>query len=202
MNGGWIGTGLFQGLPTYIPHVRTDMIFAAIVEEFGAIFAIMLVMIYMLIFLFIMDTAKREKDLVRRGVAMGFGILYMLQSFVIIGGVIKLIPLTGVTLPFVSYGGSSLLSSFLILGVLPIHDSQPLYGKKGGAIRWERTTEPKTGRQSKRAKRGKEMTRFKIPTISTDLTKRMEGHTFRVIKGILFVPQHSFNCMDWKINRV
>lgn len=54
----------------------------------------------------------------RRGVAMGFGILYMLQSFVIIGGVIKLIPLTGVTLPFISYGGSSLLSSFLILGVL------------------------------------------------------------------------------------
>lgn len=118
VNGGWIGTGLFQGLPTYIPHVRTDMIFAAIVEEFGAVFGILLVMIYMLIFLFIMDTAKREKDLVRRGVAMGFGILYMLQSFVIIGGVIKLIPLTGVTLPFISYGGSSLLSSFLILGIL------------------------------------------------------------------------------------
>lgn len=117
-SGGWFGTGLYQGTPGYIPARTTDMIFSAISEEFGAVFAIVLLLIYLLMFLFVMETGRREKNTFRRNLLVAFGILFMSQTFIIVGGVIKLIPLTGVTLPFISYGGSSLLSNFITIGII------------------------------------------------------------------------------------
>lgn len=117
-DGGFFGTGLFQGSPGYIPARTTDMIFAVIVEEFGGVFAIFVLLIYLLMFLFVMETGRRERNQFRRNLLVAFGILFMTQTFIIVGGVIKLIPLTGVTLPFISYGGSSLLSSFITIGII------------------------------------------------------------------------------------
>lgn len=117
-SGGWFGSGLYQGFPGYIPAKTTDMIFSAIAEEFGAAFGITLILIYLLMFLFVMETGRREKNTFRRNLLMAFGILFMSQTFIIVGGVIKMIPLTGVTLPFVSYGGSSLLSNFITIGII------------------------------------------------------------------------------------
>ncbi len=117
-NGGWLGTGLYQGSPGYIPARTTDMIIAAIAEEFGVVFSIVLILIYLLMFLFVMETGRREKNTVRRNLLVAFGVLFMSQTFIIVGGAIKLIPLTGVTLPFISYGGSSLLSNFITIGII------------------------------------------------------------------------------------
>ena len=69
-------------------------------------------------FLFVMETGRREKNTFRRNLLVAFGILFMSQTFIIVGGVIKLIPLTGVTMPFISYGGSSLLSNFITIGII------------------------------------------------------------------------------------
>ncbi len=117
-SGGWFGAGLYQGAPGYIPAKTTDMIFSAISEEFGAVFGIFLLLIYLLMFLFVMETGRREKNTIRRNLLVAFGVLFMSQTFIIVGGVIKLIPLTGVTLPFISYGGSSLLSNFTTIGII------------------------------------------------------------------------------------
>jgi hypothetical protein len=75
-------------------------------------------LIYLLMFLFVMETGRREKNTFRRNLLVAFGILFMSQTFIIVGGVIKLIPLTGVTMPFISYGGSSLLSNFITIGII------------------------------------------------------------------------------------
>lgn len=117
-DGGWLGTGLFRGTPGYIPVRTSDMIFAVIVEEMGGIFAIFLLSIYLLMFLFVMETGRRERNTFRRNLLISFGILFMTQTFIIVGGVIKLIPLTGVTLPFISYGGSSLVSNFITIAII------------------------------------------------------------------------------------
>lgn len=117
-SGGWWGSGLYQGAPGYIPAKTTDMIFSAIAEEFGAVFGMVVLLIYLLMFLFVMETGRREKNTIRRNLLIAFGILLMSQTFIIVGGVIKLIPLTGVTLPFISYGGSSLLSNFITISII------------------------------------------------------------------------------------
>ncbi|MCI8633731.1 MAG: FtsW/RodA/SpoVE family cell cycle protein [Lachnospiraceae bacterium] len=117
-SGGWMGAGLYQGAPGYIPAKTTDMIFSAIAEEFGVVFGILLLLVYLLMFLFVMETGRREKSTIRRNLLVAFGVLFMSQTFIIVGGVIKLIPLTGVTLPFISYGGSSLLSNFITIGII------------------------------------------------------------------------------------
>lgn len=118
VGGGWFGTGLFQGLPTYIPVNTTDMIFSAIAEEFGVIFAVLVILIYVLIFMTMMKYTMMEKNAHKRSLLLGFSILMITQTLVIIGGVTKMLPLTGVTLPFVSYGGSSMLSMFAILAIV------------------------------------------------------------------------------------
>lgn len=116
--GGWLGAGLYQGQPGYIPERTTDMIFAAITEEFGVLFSILLAGLYLLMVLTAFRGAEREKKPVRRNIFIALGLLLGTQSFLIMAGSIKLLPLTGVTLPFISYGGSSLLSSFILAGVL------------------------------------------------------------------------------------
>ena len=111
--GGWLGSGLCNGMPTKIPVVTKDFIFAAISEEMGAIIGLSLVLIYITSFFMIFNVAYDCADSMYMLVVNGIAIIFAVQTLLNIGGVIKFIPSTGVTLPFVSYGGSSLLSMFL-----------------------------------------------------------------------------------------
>lgn len=116
--GGWFGMGLYQGMPYKIPVVEKDFIFAAISEELGGIFALCVILICLGCFLqFIMIAGKMEAAFYKL-IAFGLGMEYLVQVFLTVGGVIKFIPSTGVTLPFISYGGSSVLSTFIMFGVL------------------------------------------------------------------------------------
>ena len=116
--GGWFGLGLNQGMPNKIPVVSKDFVFAAISEEMGGVFALCLIMVCVSCFFMIINVAMLLKDNFYRLTAVGLGTLYALQVFLTIGGVIKFIPSTGVTLPLVSYGGSSLLSTMIVFGMI------------------------------------------------------------------------------------
>lgn len=116
--GGWFGMGLYQGMPYKIPVVEKDFIFAAVSEEMGAIFAVCVLLVCLGCFLqFIMLAAKMQAVFYKL-IGFGLGIVYAVQVFLTVGGVTKFIPSTGVTLPFVSYGGSSVLSTFILFGVI------------------------------------------------------------------------------------
>ncbi len=117
-SGGWFGTGLLKGSPSSIPYVEADFIFSAICEEFGGIFAMGLILVCLSSFLVMMQMSLRITDHFYQLICFGGGILYMMQIFLTIGGGIKFIPLTGVTLPFVSYGGSSCMSMMLLFYIL------------------------------------------------------------------------------------
>lgn len=117
-NGGLWGTGLGLGNANVIPEHQTDFIFAVILNEFGVIFGVFVIFLYLIFLfrvLFIVQNAERKFIAL---LPLAAGSLIAIQAFVIIGGNIKLIPLTGVTLPFVSYGGSSMLSSMGLLGII------------------------------------------------------------------------------------
>ena len=116
--GGLIGTGPGKGLPTRIPFVETDFIFSAIGEELGLLGASAVVLCFLVFTVRGLGTATRAKSDVAAFVATGLVASVALQAFVIVGGVTRLIPLTGITLPFMSYGGSSLLSTFIALALL------------------------------------------------------------------------------------
>lgn len=115
---GAMGSGLTNGMPYIIPVVESDMIFAAITEEFGGIFGAGVISIFIMLLYrgvrIALDCNRRYYSIL----AMGVISMISFQAFVIIGGVIKFIPLTGVTLPFVSYGGSSVLVSLMMVGLL------------------------------------------------------------------------------------
>lgn len=123
--GGWFGMGLYKGVPNTIPVVEQDFVFSAIAEELGGIFALCLILICVSCFLMFFNIAMQMKDVYYKYVALGLGTVYGFQVFLTLGGVTKFIPSTGVTLPFVSYGGSSLLSTFIIFAII-----QGLYLKK------------------------------------------------------------------------
>ena len=110
--------GLFQGMPYKIPVVEKDFVFAAISEELGGIFAICVLLICLGCFLQFMMVAARMQALFYKLIAFGLGMEYLVQVFLTVGGVIKFIPSTGVTLPLVSYGGSSVLGTFIVFGVV------------------------------------------------------------------------------------
>lgn len=116
--GGWFGMGLYQGMPYKIPVVEKDFIFAAISEELGGIFAVCVLLICMGCFLQFMMIATKMQAVFYKLIAFGLGIVYLVQIFLTVGGVIKFIPSTGITLPFISYGGSSVLSTFILFGVI------------------------------------------------------------------------------------
>ena len=116
--GGWFGMGLYQGMPYKIPVVEKDFVFAAVSEELGGIFAICILLICLGCFLQFMMIAGRMQALFYKLIAFGLGMVYGIQVLLTVGGVTKFIPSTGVTLPFVSYGGSSILSTFMVFGVL------------------------------------------------------------------------------------
>lgn len=110
--------GLYQGMPNKIPVVEQDFIFAAISEELGGMFALCLILVCVSCFLMFLNIAMQLKDSFYKLVALGLGTIYGFQVFLTIGGVTKFIPSTGVTLPLVSYGGSSMLSTLIIFGII------------------------------------------------------------------------------------
>jgi cell division protein FtsW (lipid II flippase) len=116
--GGIFGTGLGQGRPDLIPAVATDYIFAAFGEELGLLGSTALLLCYLLLVARGFHIATRCRDDFGQLLAAGLTVLFGLQVFIILGGVTRLLPLTGVTLPFMSYGGSSLVANYALVALL------------------------------------------------------------------------------------
>lgn len=116
--GGWFGMGIDAGTPSSIPYVEQDFIFSAICEEYGVIFGICLIAICVNLFLEIVHVAHSCYEPFIKYSVYGLGIVYIVQIFLTIGGNSKFIPLTGVTLPLVSYGGSSVLASLIMFSAI------------------------------------------------------------------------------------
>ncbi len=118
-SGGILGQGVGQGQPTFVPVVHSDFVFAAIAEEWGLVGALGVIgCLAVLVLRSLRIAAQHSEKPFHSLLATGIGVALGVQSLLIMAGVVKLIPLTGVTLPFVSYGGSSLLSSFIMIGLL------------------------------------------------------------------------------------
>ena len=117
-SGGWFGMGLFEGTPDSIPFVEADFIFSAVAEELGIIFAMCLILVCISCFIMFMDISIKLKDSFYRLVAFGLGVTYIFQVFLTIGGGSKFIPLTGVTLPLISYGGSSVFTTVIMFSII------------------------------------------------------------------------------------
>lgn len=116
--GGWFGTGLYQGKADKIPVADEDFIFSAISEEMGLIFALCLILICLSCYIMFLNIAMQLHNRFYKLVALGLGTCYIFQTFLTIGGVTKFIPSTGVTLPLVSYGGSSVLSTLIMFAII------------------------------------------------------------------------------------
>ncbi len=117
-SGNMIGQGIGQGYPMYVPVAHTDFAFAAVAEEWGLIGGLAAVISFALISYRGFRTAINSSTSFRMYMAAGISLMLGIQSLLILGGITRLLPLTGVTLPFVSYGGSSLVMSFLMVGFL------------------------------------------------------------------------------------
>lgn len=133
-SGGWFGLGLFKGTPEDIPFVEADFVFSAIAEELGIIFAVCLILICVSSFIMMMNISVHLTDKFYQLTAFGLGITYIFQIFLTIGGGTKFIPLTGVTLPLVSYGGSSVLTTLILFaiteGLYMIQEDEELLKRK------------------------------------------------------------------------
>src|SRR5947209_2678270 len=116
--GGFAGTNIAQGSPDRIPAVATDFTFAAIGEELGLLGSVAVLIAFLLIVGVGLRIAIRAEPPFEKLLAAGLTAIIGLQSFIILAGVTRLVPLTGITLPFVSYGGSSLLSNYVLLALL------------------------------------------------------------------------------------
>lgn len=116
--GGWFGMGLGRGLPKSIPVRESDFIFSAISEELGGIFAVCLILVCLSCFIMFINIAMKMRRQFYKLTALGLSVIYVFQVFLTIGGAIKFIPSTGVTLPLVSYGGSSVLSTIILFSII------------------------------------------------------------------------------------
>jgi cell division protein FtsW (lipid II flippase) len=128
--GGIVGAGLGRGSPGLIPYASTDFIFAAIGEELGLLGTAALLLLFLALVGKGLRTSLEAQDGFGRLLATGLSAILAIQAFVIIGGVTRVIPLTGVTLPFVSYGGSSLVSNFVLLALLVRVSAGPAPGRR------------------------------------------------------------------------
>ena len=124
--GGVFGTGYRLGHPGFIPDVGTDYIYAALSEEFGLVGAVIVLALFYLLVRRILNVASVQPDLYTRLLAIGLSATLGFQVFIIVGGVIGLFPLTGITLPFISYGGSSLVANFLLVSLAWAMSARPL----------------------------------------------------------------------------
>ena len=134
--GGWFGMGLLKGNPTAIPYVEADFIFSSICEELGVIFGMCLILICISSFLEMMRISVQIHDRFYQLIVYGIGIMYIFQIFLTVGGGTKFIPLTGVTLPFISYGGSSVMTTMIMFFII-----QGIY------IRLQKEGERRSGRK-------------------------------------------------------
>lgn len=116
--GGYVGSGLTRGKAHLIPVSESDFIFSAICEEMGVIFGLALILVIVSIFISFINVAMKCRKPFYKYVAFGFATIYIIQSFLNLGGVTKFIPSTGVTLPLVSYGVSSVLSTLIIFAIV------------------------------------------------------------------------------------
>lgn len=117
-SGGLFGMGLGLGSPRQVPLYHSDFIFTSIAEEFGLVFSVCLMAVYVVIIFRGLNIAMNARTSFHSLTAFGLVTIMGLQALLIIGGNTKLLPLTGVTLPLISYGGSSLISSFFSMGIL------------------------------------------------------------------------------------
>lgn len=117
-SGGPFGLGLTQGTPDNIPTVESDFIFAPIAEELGLVFGMCIIAMCVVIFIHMLWLSLHFADRFYRLVSYGFAVSYIFQSFLTLGGESKFIPMTGVTLPLVSYGGSSVLSTIIMFSMV------------------------------------------------------------------------------------
>lgn len=117
-SGGFFGTGIGLGKPDLIPVVESDFIFSAICEEMGIFTGMAIIMLFLILVYRGFKISLEQRDPFYKYVAMGIASMFGFQAIIMFGGVLKLIPLTGLTTPFVSYGGSSMISSFICLGIL------------------------------------------------------------------------------------
>ena len=131
--GGLFGTGLGLGHPNFIPDVATDYIFAAYSEEFGLIGALLVIAVFVLLVRRIFAVATDQPDLYAKLLGAGMAATLGFQVVIIIGGVIGLFPLTGITLPFISYGGSSLVANFLLVALVWAMSSRVCVPKRSGS---------------------------------------------------------------------
>jgi cell division protein FtsW (lipid II flippase) len=139
------GTGLGLGRPQDVPFSATDAIFVVIGEELGLLGATAVLLLYLVLVVRGLRIGQTARDEFSTLLATGVTITLALQTFVIIGGLTRLVPLTGITLPFISYGGSSLLANYLIIALLlRVSDEsraavrgrpekRPLAGKRGAS---------------------------------------------------------------------
>ena len=117
-SGGWFGLGLFRGNPTSIPFVEADFIFSAVAEELGIIFSMCMILICISCFIMFMNIAVKLQNKFYHLIAFGLGVTYIFQVFLTIGGGTKFIPMTGITLPLISYGGSSVLTTLVMFFII------------------------------------------------------------------------------------
>lgn len=148
-SGSWFGMGLLRGNPKAIPLVDRDFIFSSVCEEMGVITGICLVLICVLSFLAMTEIAVKVRDTFYQLIVYGIAVVYLFQIFLTIGGGIKFIPMTGVTLPFVSYGGSSAMTTmlmfFIVQGVwlmLQQEGGEKNAGEKAGSKQRQRKEQP------------------------------------------------------------
>jgi peptidoglycan glycosyltransferase len=161
--GGWFGMGLNRGLPTDIPVVDSDFIFSAISEELGGLFAICIILIFLSCFIMFFNIALIQEDIFHRLLPIGFAVMFGFQVFLSIGGVIKFIPSTGVTLPLISRGGSSALSIVIMFMVL---QGVFLVGK----------TKPREGQpESGKVKKAPRKNRIEPKNVQADSEQSVEG---------------------------
>lgn len=110
--------GLLQGSPDDIPMVMEDFIFSSVCEELGVVYGSCIVLLCMSLFFLMFKMATQIRDRFYQLIVYGIGVMYAFQIFLTVGGGTRLIPLTGVTLPFLSYGGSSVMTSMIMFFIV------------------------------------------------------------------------------------